>query len=326
MLLIIVVPMISKSIYGKASAAIVFALISTMMFLTPIAANAATVTVTAYPAQNVSNLVINDTVNVIFTYPANSFVSRQLNGSSYSLQLSATNIPRDSGAFQSFQNALQQGDQQGNSSVTLLNMSITESKSLMANETTLVMSRSTIINAWVSGVFNKTASGRIMGNFGWKSFKVNGKFDVDFNGQSEDINFIGNSFFAPLGGKMGIMSLLMSDQLEELSHLSTINFSAFNTPLSQWTRTYNSATGITSFTKSVPVETLFNASLSVNGNTYSIRVVSDPSYTLNIKGYAVATGNTVILTSPQINYAEYAAIAVIVVIAVAGAALYLRRK
>ena len=322
-MLSMVLSMMSKGIYGKASAVIIFVLISTAMLVAPIAANAATVTVTAYPTQNVSNLVINDTVSVIFTYPANSFISRQLSGLNYSMQLSAINIPKNSGAFESFQNALRQG----NSSITLLNMSITESKSLVANATALIIKRSTIINAWVSGIFNKTPSGRIMGNFGWKSFKVDSRLDVDFNGHSEDINFIGNSFFAPMGGKLLIMSLLMSDQLEALSHISTINFSAFNTPLSQWTRTYNPSTNMTSFTKSVPVETLFTASLSVNNNTYSIRAVSDPSYTLNVQGYAVANGNTLILTSPpQTNYTEYAAVVVIVVIAVAGAAIYLRKR
>jgi len=321
--------MISKGIYGKATAAIVFALISTAMLAAPIAANAATVTVTAYPTKNVSNLVINDTVSIIITYPANSYVSQQLNGLNYSMQLSAINIPKNSGAFESFQNALQQGNEneQGNSSITLLNMSITESKSAVANATTLIIKRSTIINAWVSGIFNKSLSGRIMGNFGWKSFKVDSKLDVDFNGQSEDINFIGNSFFAPMGGKLHLIALLMSNQFDELSHISTINLSAFNTPLNQWTRTYNPTTNMTSFTKSVPVETLFTASLSINGNKYSISVISDPSYTLNIQGYAVANGNTLILTSPpQANYTEYAVIAVIVVIAVAGVALYLRKK
>jgi hypothetical protein len=330
--------------YGKTSVMIVFALVSTMMLLSPIAANAATVTVTAYPAQNVSNVMINDSVYMIFTYPANSFVSNALNGSNYSYKLSASNIPYNSGSFMSFQNALQnrQGDNkqgnddplnnspivpQNNSTVTLLNMSVTESKSMVANTTTMVLSRSTIINAWVSGIFNKTSSGRIVGNFGWKSFRVDSQFDVNFNGESEDINFIGNSFFAPMGSRFGMMSFLMAAPLGQISQIPTINFSAFNTPLSQWTRTYNSATGITTFTKSVSSQTLYNASLSVNGKTYSLRVISDPSYTLNVKGYALATGNTITVTSPPTNYAEYAAVAVIVVvIAVAGTLIYFRRK
>ncbi|MGC8558676.1 MAG: hypothetical protein ACP5NC_06780 [Nitrososphaeria archaeon] len=316
--------MIGKSIYGKTSAMLIFALISTMMLLSPMAANAATVTVTAYPAQNVSNIVVNDSVYMIFTYPSNSFVSNELNGTSYSLKLSANSIPRDSGAFMSFQNALRNEDD--NSSISLLNMSVTESKSLVANATTMVISRSTLINAWVSGIFNRTSSGKFVGNFGWKSFRVDSKFDVNFEGKSEDINFIGNSFFAPLGGKFMMMSLLMSAPLGQISQIPTINFSAFNDPLSQWTRTYNSATGITTFTKSASSQTLYNASLSVNGKTYSIRVVSDPSYTLNIKGYALASGNTITVTSPPANYAEYAAIAVVAVIVIAGTVMYFRKK
>lgn len=317
--------MIDKSMYGKTSMIVIFTLISTMMVLSPIAANAATVTVTAYPTQNVSNIVINDTVYMVFTYPANSFVSNALNGSSYSLRLSANNIPDNSGAFNSFQHAfINRHDD--NSSVSLLNMSVTETKTLVANTTTMVMSRSTEINAWVSGIFNKTASGKVIGNFGWKSFEINRALNVKFDGESEDINFIGNSFFAPMGAKFGLMSMLMSAPLGQISQISTINFSAFNEPLSQWTRTYNPRTGITTFTKTATSETLYNASLSVNGKTYSIRVISDPSYTLNIKGYALASGNIITVTSPPPNYAEYAVVAVIAVIAIGGVLIYFRKK
>ncbi|MDP7982543.1 MAG: hypothetical protein RAK18_05135 [Conexivisphaerales archaeon] len=313
------------------SAIVILALMSAIMALSPVAANAATITVTAYPAQNVSNIVINDSVYVIFTYPAGSYISNELNGSNYSLTFSAINIPRDSGAFMRFQNALQgedQGDDQGyNSSMTLLNMSVTESKSLVANATTMVMSRSTLISAWVSGMFNRTSSGELVGNFAWKSFRIGDRLDVDFDGETEDVNFIGSSFFAPIGGKFMAMYMLMAAPLGQISQIPTINFSAFNEPLSQWTRTYNPSTGITTFTRSASSQTLYNASLTVNGRTYSIRVVSDPSYTINVEGYAVASGNTIIVTSPPQNYTEYAAVAAaVVVVAVAGTLIYLRKK
>ncbi|BBE42135.1 hypothetical protein [Conexivisphaera calida] len=325
--------MTGKGVHGRTSAAVILALMSAIMALSPVAANAATVTVTAYPAQNVSNIVINDSVYVIFTYPAGSHISSELNGSNYSLVLSAINIPRDSGAFMKFQSALQggQGDDQDqdqgyNSSITLLNMSVTESKSLVANSTTMIMSRSTLISAWVSGIFNRTGTGKIVGNFAWKSFRMGDRLDVDFDGEAEDVNFIGSSFFAPIGGKFMPMYMLMAAPLGQISQIPTINFSAFNEPLSQWTRTYNPSTGITTFTKSASSQTLYNASLTVNGRTYSIRVVSDPSYTINVEGYAVASGNTIIVTSPPPNYTEYAVAAVVVVVAVAGALIYLRRK
>ncbi|MGC8613559.1 MAG: hypothetical protein ACP5L2_04910 [Conexivisphaera sp.] len=313
------------------SAIVILALMSAIMALSPVAANAATITVTAYPAQNVSNIVINDSVYVIFTYPAGSYISNELNGSNYSLTFSAINIPRDSGTFMRFQNALQgedQGDDQGyNSSMTLLNMSVTESKSLVANATTMVMSRSTLISAWVSGMFNRTSSGELVGNFAWKSFRIGDRLDVDFDGETEDVNFIGSSFFAPIGGKFMAMYMLMAAPLGQISQIPTINFSAFNEPLSQWTRTYNPSTGITTFTRSASSQTLYNASLTVNGRTYSIRVVSDPSYTINVEGYAVASGNTIIVTSPPQNYTEYAAVAAaVVVVAVAGTLIYLRKK
>ncbi|MGC9189902.1 MAG: hypothetical protein ACP5GG_04215, partial [Conexivisphaera sp.] len=81
------------------------------------------------------------------------------------------------------------------------------------------------------------------------------------------------------------------------------------------------------FTRSASSQTLYNASLTVNGRTYSIRVVSDPSYTINVEGYAVASGNMIIVTSPPRNYAEYAAVAAaVVVVAVAGTLIYLRKK
>ncbi|MGC8666477.1 MAG: hypothetical protein ACP5UK_07335, partial [Conexivisphaera sp.] len=218
-------------------------------------------------------------------------------------------------------------DQGYNSSMTLLNMSVTESKSLVANATTMVMSRSTLISAWVSGMFNRTSSGELVGNFAWKSFRIGDRLDVDFDGETEDVNFIGSSFFAPIGGKFIAMYMLMAAPLGQISQIPTINFSAFNEPLSQWTRTYNPSTGITTFTRSASSQTLYNASLTVNGRTYSIRVVSDPSYTINVEGYAVASGNTIIVTSPPQNYTEYAAVAAaVVVVAVAGTLIYLRKK
>ncbi|MGC9076737.1 MAG: hypothetical protein ACP5HT_05845 [Conexivisphaera sp.] len=98
--------MTGKGARARRSTTVILALMSAIVALSPVATNAATITVTAYPAQNVSNIVINDSVYVIFTYPAGSYISNELNGSNYSLTFSAINIPRDSGTFMRFQNAL----------------------------------------------------------------------------------------------------------------------------------------------------------------------------------------------------------------------------
>ncbi len=281
-----------------------------------ISVNASTVTVTALPSLNMSKVVIDDSVNATFTYPSNSYISQELSGTSYSLKISNINVQQDSGAFQSFENALQNQDP----SITLVNMSISVSKTINANNTALVINRNVIITAWVSGIFNKTS--KLTANFGWKNFDVKNEIDVEDQG----INFVNSNFFlfGPLNNKMMFLGFLNSMPIKQES---TLNFSAFNTPLSQWVRSYNPSDNMTSFSKVIQSTSIYSASLSINGQNYSMKIVSDPAFTINVPGYAVASGNniTIIKYSP-ISFPYTAAIAVVIIIASIISVIYLKKK
>jgi hypothetical protein len=282
-----------------------------------ISVNASTATVTALPSLNMSKLVIDDFVNATFTYPSNSYISQELSGTSYSLKISNINVPQDSEAFQSFENALQNQDP----SITLVNMSVSMSKTINSNNTALVINRNVIITAWVSGTFNRT-SNKLTVNFGWKNFDVKNEIDVEDQG----INFVGSNFFlfGPLNNKMMFLGFLNSIPLKQES---TLNFSAFNTPLSQWARSYNPSDNMTSFSKAIQSTSIYSASLSINGQNYSIKIVSDPAFTINVPGYAVASGNNItIMQSPPTSVQYIAAIAVVIVIASIISIIYLKKK
>jgi len=280
-----------------------------------ISVNASTATVTVLPSLNMSKVVIDDSVNATFTYPYNSYISQELSGISYSFKISNINVQQDSDAFQYFENALQNQDP----SITLVNMSISVSKTINANNTALVINRNVIITAWVSGIFNRTSNAV---NFGWKNFDVKNEIDVEDQG----INFVNSNFFlfGPLNNKMMFLGFLNSMPIKQAS---TLNFSAFNTPLSQWARSYNPSDNMTSFSKAIQSTSIYSASLSINGQNYSMKIVSDPAFTINVPGYAVASGNNItIMQSPPTSVQYIAAIVVVIIVASIISIIYLRKK
>nr|CCC55670.1 hypothetical protein [uncultured archaeon] len=120
-----------------------------------IPANAASATVMAYPTQNMAELIINDSVYAVFTYPNGSFISRALNGTSFSYAFSVMNIPKGSDFFQSLQEAIQaqggnsQGENDPSNNISLINASVILSKSFQANETTAIYIKKSTLILWV---------------------------------------------------------------------------------------------------------------------------------------------------------------------------------
>ncbi|MGC8569270.1 MAG: hypothetical protein ACP5LW_04625 [Nitrososphaeria archaeon] len=289
-----------------------------------IPANAASATVMAYPTQNMAELIINDSVYAVFTYPNGSFISRALNGTSFRYAFSVMNIPKGSDFFQSLQEAIQaqggnsQGENDPSTNISLINASVILSKSFQANETTAIYIKKSTLILWLSGVFTRNGS-QIVGNFSWKDFKIEKHLFVEENGQLEDINFFGEDL-------MGVLDL--GEWGFEVPQLSTINFSEFNQPLSQWNRTYNPATNSTIFTKTLSSQTLYFESLTINGRTYSFRIVSDPTYTISVQGYAVAQGNQLIVSRAPSPYPSYVIVyvAVVFIIVAAGASAFLIKR
>jgi len=300
-------------------------LIMGMMLYTAIPAGASSVTTFAYPSKNVAEIFVNDTVYAVFHYPADSFFSRVLNGTSYSYSASVSNVPQNSEFFQNLQEALAHSENENqdnvgpaNQSIQLLNVSVIISKKFFANQTTAVYVKSSEIIMWVSGLFTKNGT-RIVGNFAWKSFKVDKHLYLMENGNMEDLNFFGDDLMERLGME-GIM---------ELPEVSTLNFSQFNQPLSEWNRVYNPSTNMTLFTKSVSTQTIYSENLTINGKSYSLNVVSDPAYTIGIQGYATAVGNEVYVSPAPSQFTAYGTVyvvAVFIVVIVAAGVFIARRK
>ncbi len=291
-----------------------------------IPAGAASVTAFAYPGKNVAEIYVNDTVYAVLHYPAYSLFSRMLNGTSYSFRASVSNVPHNTDFFQNMQEALAQnanGDNNeedpANQSLQLLNVSVILSKKFVANETAAVYVKSSEMIMWVSGLFTKNGT-KIVGNFAWKSFKVDKHLYLMENGEMEDLNFFGNNFMDRLGIQ-GIM---------QLPEVSTLNFSEFNQPLNEWSRVYNSNANMTVFTKSVSTQTIYSENLIINGKSYSLTIVSDPAYTISIQGYATAVGNEIYVSPAPSQFPTFAVVYVaavfIVVIAAAGIFISRRRK
>ena len=301
-------------------------LIMGMMLYAAIPAGASSVTAFAYPTKNVAEIFVNDTVYAVFHYPADSFFSRMLNGTSYSFSASVSNVPQNSEFFQNLQEAIvhsenknQENKDTANQSIQLLNVTIIISKKFFANQTTAVYVKSSEIIMWISGLFTKNGT-KIVGNFAWKSFNVDKHLYLMENGNMEDLNFFGNDLMERLGME-GII---------ELPEVSTLNFSEFNQPLSEWNRVYNPSTNMTLFTKSVSTQTIYSENLTINGKSYSLNVVSDPAYTIGIQGYATAVGNEVYVSPAPSQFTAYATVYVaavfIVVIVAAGVFIASRKK
>ena len=200
------------------------------------------------------------------------------------------------------------------SEVTVQNLSASLSTIAKANTTAMVITRQTNITGYVSGVFNVT-NGTVTANLGWKAFVITGPFVVPLDGHDYDLNTLGSAATMPMGG---VASSFLSGSFGDRNiwSRSTIDFSSLNTPLTNWTRVYNSATNTTTFTKTINTLANYSSSVSFNGQSYSLSMTYDPSSTISVSGYASPQGNTLVFGAAPQNYA-YPVIAVVVVAIIA---------
>lgn len=271
--------------------------------------SASTVNIDLNPTTGVAKVTGISTTTIVFTYPANTLISGFLNGSNYSMQASG-NVAGGQVPALDFQNVLRNYT----SSITVQNLSASLSTTAKANTTAMVITRQTNITGFVTGVFNVT-NGTVTANLGWKAFAINGAFVMPLGGHSYDLNTLGSAALMPIGG---IASAFLSGSFGDRNiwSRSTIDFSSLNTPLSNWTRVYNSATNTTTFTKSVNTLANYSSSVSFNGQNYSLSMTYDPSSTIRVSGYALPQGNTLVFGTAPANY-TYPAIAVVVVAIIA---------
>ena len=269
------------------------ALIALLLAISIPVVSASTVNIALNPTTGVAKVIGISTTTIIFTYPANSSVSNFLKGYSYSTQ-AAGNIAAGQSSADDFQSALRNYTQ----SISVENMSVSFNTKAIANSTALVITKETNITAWVTGVFNET-NGKVMADLQWKAFVIRGSFDVPLDGHNFDLNTLGSAVVEPLGGDGFASSFLVNSfGGDDLWSHPTIDFSALNSPLTNWTRVYDSSTNTTTFTKNINTHDNFSSSYSFNGQTYSLLMTYDPSSTVSVLGYASPFGNSLIIESP----------------------------
>ena len=274
--------------------------------------SASTVNIDLNPTTNVAKVTGISTTTIVFTYPANSTISKIMNGSNYSMQASG-NIAGDQSPAMDFQDALRNYT----SDITVQNLSASLSTTAKANTTAMVITRETNITGYVSGVFNVT-NGTVTADLGWRAFVIRGPFVVPLDGHDYDLNTLGSAAMMPMGGD-GMASSFLSGSFgdQNIWSRSTIDFSSLSTPLTNWTKVYDASTNTTTFTKTINTLANYNSSVSFNGQSYSLSMTYDPSSTISVNGYASPQGNTLVLgPAPAQNY-TYPAIAVAVVAIIA---------
>ena len=272
---------------NKGTRIIPLATLAILLFAISPLAYASTLTVNLNPNTGLANVDSVSTTNIVFTYPANSTISQYLRNVSSSSTFSGSFMGTSQGA-QEFQGTLHDFDNR----VSVSNMSVAIDYSLKGNVTTLVLKETTNINATVSGVFH-VVNGTVMADLGWRSFVVRGSMVMPLDGHMIDINLAGSAMQNSLGPQSFASGwMLGAFGSGSFWNRPTLNFSALDTPLSTWTKNYDSATNTTTFTKTIAGSSTFNASYDFNGQKYSLSASSDPTGVVAVQGYANASGDS----------------------------------
>jgi hypothetical protein len=280
-------------------------------------AYASTLTVTLNPITKLAKIDSVSTTKIVFTYPATSAMATYLKGDSSSLKLNGTFAGGTTGVEE-----LQRSFPYHDGHISVKNMTVSLDYSTNGNATALVVNKMTHITAWVSGVFS-VVNNTVKADLGWRSFIVRGAMDVDMENHPVDINLVGSAMADSLGSHQIALGFLSSSfGGGDIWSRPTLNFSALNSPLSTWTKNYNSVTNTTTFAKTISGETTFSASINYNGQKYSLSAVSDPSGEVAVQGYANASGDSITIgpTPLYLSLAVWEAAAAIIV---AGAVSYL---
>lgn len=274
---------------GKVTALAVLAILA---FSSAPAAFASTLTVNLDPSTKVANITTASTTNLVFSYPANSTISKVLDGYNSTQSLSGS-FNSTSGAVASFRSQFRDDD---HSRVTFGNVSVSYTYNAKANSTSLVVSKVTDISASVIGAFNVT-NGTVTADLGWRAFYISGPLNLDLEGRSVDVNLAGTSLTQSMGGRgLGVDMLTGMFGGSDMWTRPTLNFSSLSTPLSNWTKNYDALTNTTTFSKTIAGNSTFSARYNDNGQAYSITMTSDPSALISTSGYARASGNSLVIS------------------------------
>ncbi len=220
---------------------------------------------------------------------------------SSNLTINQTTINRDNQSFQIVNGSIHSMD----SNVSLKSLTMGYSRTIVnttsGNNALLYVNSSLLLKATVQGIFNNNTA-----SLKWRSFSSNNSLDLSGSDVSN----------TSLGG-----SYLTSSR-----NVNTVNFTVFSKSLTNWTRTYDSATNVTTFSMNAGTTVHFqmNGTLPLGGN-FSLTYNLDPSYSISAPGYDSASSNAIVLGNPPATSAvTYYAIGAVLVGVVA--VLYLRKR
>jgi hypothetical protein len=296
--------------------------ISLLLIAVSPAAYASTLKVTLNPATKTADLTSNSTTTLVLTYPSNSTLSKYLRNYTSSVSWSGSFRGSSDGTL-----ALQGSLEEEDHDVHVQSMNVTYSLKATGNNTALVVNKETDVSAIVVGAFS-VVNGTVHANLGWKAFSIHGQMILNLEDHQVDVNQVGSTFNTQLGDHPYLTASIFGMFGEYgLWHRSTLNFSALNTPLSTWTRNYDSLTNTTTYSKTINGESSLSVSADFNGQKYGMSIKSDPSAQVGVQGYAVASGDSLVIQpTPLLLTPAVWVGAAAVMIAVVGGALYMLKR
>ena len=287
------------------------------------AAYASSLAVDLNPTTQVAKLTSVSTTNFALSYPANSTLSSYLRGYNASTSLSGS-FNSTSDGVQSFRD---QFHDESSDRISIQNMTVSYKFDAKANSTELVVVKQTDITAWVKGAFNDT-NGTLTANLGWRSFYVSGALNLNLENHDVDVNLAGSTLALGISGRnLGVDLLAGMFAGGGIWTRPTLNFSSLSSPLSTWTRNYDSLTNTTTFSKTISGNSTFSANYSSGGQAYSLSMVSDPSASISTPGYATASGNSLVFSRAPMFLDPLLLVGIATaLVAVGAAAVYLFRR
>ncbi|HYC26977.1 MAG TPA: hypothetical protein VEB67_03025 [Nitrososphaerales archaeon] len=248
-------------------------------------------TVTLNPNSKTAKVTMDSSTNILLTYPNGSQLSNFLKNVNSSINLSG-NFAHATDGVQVLQSSFHQDDDQG-SQASIQNVTVAYSYNAKGNATAFVMSKSTNITAWVTGVFS-VVNGSVTADLHWRSFVVRNPLIFTLADHTQDVNFVGPTAQASLAEHaVAAQFVLNMFGASYVWDRPTLNYSALSSPLSTWTKNYDSGTNTTTFSKTISGSSTFTSSADINGQKYTMSATSDPSAVLAVSGYASAQSDSI---------------------------------
>lgn len=268
--------------------------------------SASNIQVVLNPSSNEATVSAYINSSVVFSATQVSFLGNVITDvfpHSSKLSISQTSINKGNLSFQVINDSIHEMD--SNASLAALSLGYTRSivNATEGSNALLYVNSSLLLKATVKGIFNNNTA-----SLQWRSFSSNNSLDL--NGSD-----VSNASF---GGTY----------LTSSRSVNTVNFSAFSQSLSNWTKTYDAATNMTTFSMNAGTTVHFqmNGSLGISGTNFSLTYSLDPSYSISAPGYDSASANSVVIGNPPTSSPiTYYAIGGLLV-AIAAFLLFRRRK